>query len=309
MKLANVWSERWQNGDESWSDLRINSSPAALEAYRAGVAADYYLDRDDLIRPAAGEPIAPPAEGCYLGAYPGWGEFEDAVTTQGLTDFENLARRSVAYSPFSAYWGRDTATRAPLDAIDAYGAIPELRLMPWGAPYEPGAQPVYALQRIIDGEFDDYLERWADEAAAFGKPMFAVFAVEMNGDWFPWSGTFNGGGTTDGYGDPAKADGPERYVDAYRHIVDLFRARGVTNVTWVWQVNNESFPAEEWNAATAYYPGDDYVDWVGISAYGALTPGDDWRTFDDAFAAAYAEITAAYPGKPLMLAEWGCLER
>jgi hypothetical protein len=240
-------------------------------------------------RRGGGAPAAPPASGCYLGAFPGWGEYEDAVKTRGLEDFEGLAGKSVAYSPFSAYWGRNVATRAPLDAIDAYGAIPELRLMPWAEPFEPGAQPAYALQRIIDGDYDAYLTRWADACGDFGR-------------------TFNGGGTTTGYGNAAKADGPERYVDAYRHVVELFRARGVTNVTWVWQVNNDSYPTEDWNRATAYYPGDDYVDWVGISAYGALTKDDPWRSFDDAFASIYAEITAAYPGKPLMLAEWGCMQ-
>jgi hypothetical protein len=309
VKLANVWSERWQNGDESWSDLRVNSSPKALTAYREGVSRGYYKGEEAIVQPAPGQPIAPSANGCYIGCYPGWGVYEDAVTTQGLEDFEELVGKSVAYSPFSAYWGRNVASRVPLDTIDAYGAIAELRLMPWGDPYEPGPQPAYALERILAGDFDEYLSRWADAVRAFGKPMFATFGVEMNGDWFPWSGVYNGAETTTGYSDPNKPDGPERYVDTFHHIVDLFRERGVTNVTWVWQVNNESFPDEEWNRAFAYYPGDDYVDWVGVSAYGALTNDDEWRAFDDVFGSVYDDLTVSYPGKPLMLAEWGCMER
>ena len=36
--------ERWQNGDLSYSNLRVNSSEAALKAYRQGVADSYWLD-------------------------------------------------------------------------------------------------------------------------------------------------------------------------------------------------------------------------------------------------------------------------
>lgn len=308
IKIANVWSERWENSDGSWSDLRVNSSEAALQAYRSGTASSYYLGREHLVLPAAG-PIMPPPAGAYLGIYPDWGEYEDEVSHDALTGMEDLIGKSCAYSPFSAYWGRGSAERSALDAIHAYGAVPELRLMPWGEPYAPGPQPVYALQLVSAGQFDGYLLQWADAAIAYGRPMFATFAVEMNGDWFPWSGLHNGGATTGGYGDPAKADGPERYIDAFRHVVDLFRGRGATNVTWVWQVNSDSLPAEAWNDATAYYPGDAYVDWVGMSVYGAQTDDDDWQTFDEVMAPVYNKLSAAYPSKPLMLAEWGCQER
>lgn len=45
VKAAVFWHERWQNKDESWSDLRVNSSPGALRAYREGVAAPFWLER------------------------------------------------------------------------------------------------------------------------------------------------------------------------------------------------------------------------------------------------------------------------
>ena len=37
-ELVSVWSERWNNGGGVISDLRVNSSPSAREAYRAGIA-------------------------------------------------------------------------------------------------------------------------------------------------------------------------------------------------------------------------------------------------------------------------------
>ena len=50
LKAAVFWHERWQNADGSYSNLRVNSSPESLEAYRASVADPFYL----------GEPILKP---------------------------------------------------------------------------------------------------------------------------------------------------------------------------------------------------------------------------------------------------------
>jgi hypothetical protein len=51
VKAAVYWHERWQNEDQTYSNLHINSSPAALAAYRKGVADPYWLG-NLLLRPA-----------------------------------------------------------------------------------------------------------------------------------------------------------------------------------------------------------------------------------------------------------------
>ena len=38
VSIASVWSEKWHNGDGSLSDLRVDSSPAALAAYKIAIA-------------------------------------------------------------------------------------------------------------------------------------------------------------------------------------------------------------------------------------------------------------------------------
>ena len=43
IKACVYWHERWQNDDGRYSNLRVNSSPASLEAYRQGVADPTYL--------------------------------------------------------------------------------------------------------------------------------------------------------------------------------------------------------------------------------------------------------------------------
>jgi beta-mannanase len=68
---------------------------------------------------------------------------------------------------------------------------------------------------------------------------------EFNGSWFIWSGT------------------GQRFIDAWRRTVSIFRAEGATNLVWVWS------PDEGWynRRMTPSYPGDRYVDWVASDGY------------------------------------------
>jgi hypothetical protein len=38
IKAAIYWHERWQNPDQTYSNLRVNSSVESLNAYRSGIA-------------------------------------------------------------------------------------------------------------------------------------------------------------------------------------------------------------------------------------------------------------------------------
>ncbi len=256
-----------------------------------------------------GNLISPPESGCYVGVFPGWGELEDSINASKLNEFENLSGKGVAFSPFSNFWGENYIGTEQLSEFNTINAVPCIRLMPWGDPYwTPGYQDAYSLNRIIEGEFDQFLRDWAQAVIDFEKPVMMTFGVEMNGDWFPWSGIFQGADTTDNYGDPSKADGPERYVEAFRHIINLFNEAGADNVTWYFHPNYQSFPDESWNAISAYYPGDDYIDWVAFSLYGAQSATEPWVTFQDVMDPIYDIITANFPNKPLMIAEYGVRE-
>lgn len=308
VKIAIVYHEKWENDDGSWSDLRINSSDEALKAYRRGIKSSYFIGKEGLV--VQDNTIVTPENGCYTGVFPGWGEYEDSVKGEELINFEKLSGKSVAFVPFSVFFGRNYVSRKNLGEISKYGAIPLVRFMPWGEPYwEPEYQPRYSLQRIINGDFDSFISRWADTIKDYGKPVMVTFGVEMNGDWFPWSGVFQGGGKKRTYGDPDKPDGPERFVDAFHHIVNLFREKNVKNAIWYFQPNDESYPQEEWNKIENYYPGDEYVDWIGFSLYGAQTHDEPWVKFEEKMEPIYKELTTLFPNKPLFLAEWGVMER
>ncbi|MCH9699007.1 MAG: beta-mannanase, partial [Gammaproteobacteria bacterium] len=117
------------------------------------------------------------------------------------------------------------------------GRLPFIRMMPRSDVEENRADLIYTLQAIIDGKFDIQLIQWALEAKLISSPLLVEFGTEMNGDWFPWSWLYNGGGQNANNGDPQLADGPERFRDAYRRIIALFRSVGVTNITWFFHVN------------------------------------------------------------------------
>lgn len=152
-------------------------------------------------------------------------------------------------------------------------------------------QPQFGLTRITAGHFDPYIRRFARDAAATGRPVFIRFAAEMNGDWQVWSTGVNGNQVGD-------------YRRAYRHVVDVARRAGGTNIQWMFNPI-VSYPGSE--ALSRLYPGDRYVDWVALDGYnwGATRPWG-WQSFTDVFAAGLAELRAVAPRKPLAIAEIGC---
>jgi hypothetical protein len=251
-----------------------------------------------------------PDHGAYTGAYIDFGETEDHVTREAIDAFEQLVGKHQAIVASSSYWGRGDFPAENLRVIDAYGAAPLVYWSPWGAPYEQGRKikpDAFSLSHIVAGDCDPYIDRWAAGAKAFGKPLLVSFACEPNSDWFPWCGKANGADAPapDGRG----FAGPELYKRAWRRIVDRVRAAGASNVSWVFQANSDSHPNKPWNAMAQYYPGADCADWLGMSAYGQLTPGeDDWSDWKEVMNKAYNRLCALDPAKPVMLAEWGCGE-
>ena len=264
--------------------------------------------------------LAVPQHGAYTGAYMDFGDNEDDVSLETIESFERLVGKHQAIVASSSYWGEQSFPTANLNIIWRHGSIPLVFWSPWDRPYDQNAGwDRFALPYILEGKWDAYIDRWADAARAFGHPILVSFANEMNGTWFPWSGWFYGGdkpvpGTPSPYTIPGKAypqgkpgpfAGPEMFKKAYRHVVDRVRARGASNIQWVFHPVNYSIPQLPWNFIGQYYPGPDYVDWLGLSVYGKQFDDDAWCPFMPLLDWPYAEICALDPTKPIMLAEWG----
>jgi hypothetical protein len=214
-----------------------------------------------------------PERGIYLGAFVGGSEDRPY---QNVLDFEALIGRKLQID--NHYYGWPATFPGEWEGWDAaHGRIP---MATWdGAP----------LDEIVSGRWDTLIRDRARAVKAFGGPLFLRFAAEMNGDWLPWSGAHNG-------------RDPRKYVLAWRRAHGIFREEGALNAVWVWSVNHADFPREPWNLFTRYYPGDDYVDWVGIDGFnwGATREWSSWEGFDSLFGRAYRAFAGR---KPLMIAE------
>lgn len=167
------------------------------------------------------------------------------VSTPGGPDATGELRAvtgAAGQAPAVEMWFVDFASPPPigaLDAVRARGAQPVVTWEPWRA-LGDGRYDTQAvtMEQIAAGVHDDQLYRWADELRDWGGTVHLRFAHEPNGDWYPWS---SAGGTP-----------PEVYVAAWRHVHDLFRLKGTTNVRWIWAVN---VPHEGSSPIGALFPG------------------------------------------------------
>lgn len=259
----------------------------------------------------AAEPLkrlAVPKEGAYTGAYLATGDAEDRLSFDDLEAFGKLVGKHQAILAFSSFWGEGYFPQRQLKMVQAYGAVPLIYWSPWEPPYYENMGGRFTLDKILAGEADSYIDDWANKARDWGKPILVSWGMEMNGNWFPWSGVFFGRGEPVPGSNPTLYQGPETYKRAYRYVVDRVRKLGASNISWVYHVNNKSTPVVQyspWNTLSGYYPGDDYVDWIGVSAYGKQFAEQDWESFSSTFDDAYAELTKAIPNKPFILGEWG----
>jgi hypothetical protein len=85
---------------------------------------------------------------------------------------------------------------------------------------------------------------------------------------------------------------PKRFVAAWRHVVDLFRAHHVNNVRWVWDPQAAAFCN---GRAQSFYPGNRYVDWIAGTA---IPPSESTKSYHDLFSCFYE--WGSRKTKPLM---------
>lgn len=248
--------------------------------------------------------VSPPPGKLYQGLYfdeptPERDPTEHDVTAADVIRFEQTLGAKTAWVFFSNNWSESRKFPATTcDWIRGLGKVPYIRLMLRSNLEQNRAEKIFSLANILAGKFDDDLKAWARDAKSFGTPILIEWGTEPNGNWFSWNGTWNGG----------PQDGPRRYVEAYRHIVDLLRGEGADNLQWIWHVNWLDEPEAKWNRFENYYPGNDYCDWVALSAYGPLTPRavDGTEGFRFKMRTAYPRLTRLAPKKPIMIAEFGC---
>jgi hypothetical protein len=197
---------------------------------------------------------------------------------------------------FQSWGGQPWVARVQphvFNAVINSGRAPLVAWEPW-APDGGAEQPQYSLARIAGGAFDDYIAEFGRGLRDIGATVYVRPMHEMNGNWYPWSGSVNG-------------NSPALFVRAWRHMVDIVRGQGATNVRWVFTPLNEDWPITSSNRLERYYPGPQYVDVLAVDGYnwGATKPFfGGWRSFSRTFNRAYARLTKLGP-QPIWIAEVG----
>lgn len=225
-----------------------------------------------------------------LGIYPGedWGRIEPferwlgrgfAVTTHYVdAAIPDEERRQFVSEEMTTQWER--------------GRVPMVTWQPFPRESTRGS----VTRAIADGSYDDVLSGWSAELAGWlsAVPDDRMFYFrpfpEMNGDWIPWG---------------ADATTIEDFVAAWRRLHGTFAEAGLTDerVQWVWNPNATEHGSHD---TESYYPGDEYVDWLGIDGYnfGHSRESSSWQSPEEVFDPMFERLTDLAE-KPLTLPEFG----
>ncbi len=147
---------------------------------------------------------------------------------------------------------------------------------------------------ILNGHYDYFFEDYAEKARQFGHPILFRLNNEMNGDWCVYSSYYS-------------SKDSELFKEVWRYIYNIFQQKQVDNVIWVWNPHDLSFPGFMWNHYLNYFPGEEYVDIIGLTGYntGTYHKGEIWRGFRQIYDPLYEEY-CRYFDYPFMISEFAC---
>jgi beta-mannanase len=210
-----------------------------------------------------------------------WGAYLGYQTTDAAT-FESLVGAKMNLQALFIHWGNENAF--PTQFGPTVRDQNKTLVIFWESDdynLDVSQETAYTYSKILAGNFDSYIKQFAADAKSYGGPVILVPFDEMNGNWSAWSGTLNGNSAS-------------QEIAAYRYLRNFFTAD--TNVKFAWDVNNDSVPDISGNQISDYYPGDQYVDYLGVDGFNFDSP---WQTWSSVFSSSLNTLKA-YP-KPIYI--------
>ena len=241
------------------------------------------------------------------------------IAEDGLPNDSSLydaADDSLGQAPSSVEWFQNFGDAYPYTKVNTAwqrGALPVITWMSAPNGYTPTTDLTsYSLASIAAGTQDKYISTWAASIAVQKMPVVIRFDHEENGNWYPWSiGWTPNDGTSPrqgiGYNSPAA------YAAAWQHVWKIFDSYHANDYA-IW-----SYVPSRVDTLTGYasgltqsqivsesYPGNTYVDWVGMDGYQYNTA--ESTTYSDTFAKTFS-LLKSFSSKPIMVAEMGSAEQ
>ena len=144
-------------------------------------------------------------------------------------------------------------------------------------------------ERVLEGDFR--LRRMSRNARKLGEQyggffITSMWEMNMRGVYnpYPWGGK------------------PSQFKKAWRKIWSIFEDAGANEyATWIIEYH-AGFPLQ------GYYPGDEYVDWIGVSCYNSKVNQEyhGYRQLSHILSPSpYRYFRVKHPNKPFILAEFG----
>ena len=145
---------------------------------------------------------------------------------------------------------------------------------------------------ILRGKYDSALHDLAVKIKAYSHPILFRLNNEMNSDWTSYCGMMT-------------LCDPEIFIDTWKYLYDIFEEEGVDNCIWIFNPIAVSCPYSNWGEDLAYYPGNDYVQILGLTAYesGNSLP---LTSFRDHYMKLYTKNSTVFGDLPWVISEFGC---
>lgn len=227
--------------------------------------------------------IQVPTKGCLTGAWRGdykdIAEKEKEVIDKYAADVEKpptiLNMTTIVINPlYNDFFPKDI-----FNAVARNGVIPLVKYT---------VKPFNNFKEVTEGRYDEDFVNMAKKLKEFGHPIFFGPFFEVNMDWDPKH-------------IPFLQQPPEDFKKAYIHMHKIFAQQETKNIIWM-----PTFVANFYGKEIEpYYPGDQYVDWIGFTCYNMVDMGHPDRSLASLIEPFYKSMTRRHPNKPILLCDFG----